>query len=117
MLRNIQDGAFLLYGRGVRAEPLRVETFTGSRMDRFEKLLRVVRERAPGRPGHGVCRRRIGCCWWRRMVPVRDRTVAASSRNYRSAPGNKVDARVWRESDHPAKRRGRLSSQRVSELF
>ncbi|MFB7057444.1 transposase [Streptomyces vinaceus] len=57
------------------------------------------------------------------LIPVRDRTVAASSRNYRfsanvqviidadtrlvvasarPAPGNKADAHVWRESDLPA---------------
>lgn len=57
------------------------------------------------------------------LIPVRDRTVAASSRNYRLsanvqviidaetrlvvastclAPGNKADAHVWRESDLPA---------------
>ncbi|MFE2632174.1 IS5/IS1182 family transposase, partial [Streptomyces sp. NPDC059374] len=29
----------------LRAEPVWVETFTGLRMDRFERLLRVVRER------------------------------------------------------------------------
>lgn len=57
------------------------------------------------------------------LVPVRDRTVAASSRNYRFSanvqviidadsplviasarpvPGNKADAHAWRESDLPA---------------
>ncbi|MEV0412389.1 transposase [Streptomyces sp. NPDC050448] len=57
------------------------------------------------------------------LIPVRDRKVAASSRNYRfsanvqviidadtrlvmasarPAPGNKADAHVWRESDRPA---------------
>ncbi|MFD8986172.1 transposase, partial [Streptomyces sp. NPDC059564] len=57
------------------------------------------------------------------LIPVRDRTVGASSRNYRfsanvqviidadsrlvvasarPAPGNKADAHVWRESDLPA---------------
>ncbi|TDF34850.1 IS5/IS1182 family transposase, partial [Streptomyces sp. WAC05374] len=57
------------------------------------------------------------------LVPVRDRTVGASSRNYRfsanvqviidadtrlvvasarPAPGNKADAHVWRESGLPA---------------
>ncbi|MFF3209177.1 transposase [Streptomyces sp. NPDC002886] len=56
------------------------------------------------------------------LIPVRDRTVAASSRNYRfsanvqviidaesrlvvasarPAPGNKADAHVWRDSDLP----------------
>ncbi len=58
------------------------------------------------------------------LIPVRDRSVAASSRSYRfsanvqvivdadtrlvvasarPAPGNKADAHVWRESDLPAK--------------
>lgn len=57
------------------------------------------------------------------LIPVRDRGVSASSRNYRfsanvqviidadtrlvvasarPAPGNKADAHVWRESDLPA---------------
>ncbi|WP_190105532.1 transposase family protein, partial [Streptomyces tanashiensis] len=57
------------------------------------------------------------------LIPVRDRKVGASSRNYpfsanvqviidadtrlviaaaRPAPGNKADAHVWRESDLPA---------------
>jgi hypothetical protein len=57
------------------------------------------------------------------LIPVRDRQVGASSRNYRfsanvqviidadtrlvvasarPAPGNKADAHVWRESDLPA---------------
>ncbi len=57
------------------------------------------------------------------LIPVRDRTVGASSRNYRfsanvqviidpdtrlvaasalPAPGNKADAHVWRESNPPA---------------
>ncbi|MFG2127081.1 transposase [Streptomyces sp. NPDC048751] len=167
--------------RGVlRAEPLWVETFTGLRMDRFEKLLRVVRERGGNGPGGGrpwclplaervllvavyyrtnltmrqlaplfgispatVCRvikrlrpllalepaprpvAGVERLWIvdGTLIPVRDRTVAASSRDYRfsanvqviidaetrlvvasarPAPGNKADAHVWRESGLPA---------------
>ncbi|CAM5356344.1 Transposase OS=Streptomyces violarus OX=67380 GN=FHS41_005170 PE=4 SV=1 [Streptomyces violarus] len=156
-----------------------VETFTGLPMGRFEKLLRVVRERGGNGPGGGrpwclplaervllvavyyrtnltmrqlaplfgcspatVCRviQRLGPLLalepaprpvpgtdrlWivdGTLVPVRDRQVAASSRNYRfsanvqviidadtrlvvasarPAPGNKADAHVWRESVLP----------------
>ncbi|MGW3804086.1 IS5/IS1182 family transposase, partial [Streptomyces clavifer] len=35
------------------AEPLSVETFTGLRMSRYEKLVRVVRERGGNGPGGG----------------------------------------------------------------
>ncbi|MGW7695113.1 transposase family protein [Streptomyces asiaticus] len=153
-------------------------------MDRFERLLRVVRERGGNGPGGGrpwclplaervlpvavyyrtnltmrqlappfgispatVCRV-VQRLWpllalepaprpvagverlWivdGTLIPVRDRTVAASSRNYRfsanvqviidadsrlavassrPAPGNKADAHVSRESDLPAKAAG-----------
>ncbi|MEU4273193.1 transposase family protein [Streptomyces sp. NPDC026092] len=37
----------------LRAEPLWVETFTGLRMDRFVKLVKVVRERGGNGPGGG----------------------------------------------------------------
>ncbi len=40
-------------GGVLRAEPVWVETFTGLRMGRFEKLLRVVRERVGNGPGGG----------------------------------------------------------------
>ncbi|MEU6603369.1 transposase [Streptomyces flaveolus] len=40
-------------GGVLRAEPVWVETFTGLRMVRFEKLLRVVRERGGNGPGGG----------------------------------------------------------------
>jgi hypothetical protein len=53
--------------RGVlRAESLWVETFTGLRTDRFERLLRVVRERGGNVPVaavRGVCRWPSECCW------------------------------------------------------
>ncbi|MFF4153264.1 transposase [Streptomyces sp. NPDC001651] len=166
-------------GGVLRAEPVWVETFTGLRMDRFERLLRVVRERGGGGPGGGrpwclplaervllvavyyrtnltmrqlaplfgvsaatVCRviqrlrpllalesaprpvADVERLWIvdGTLVPVRDRKVGASSRNYRfsanvqviidadtrlviasarPAPGNKADAHVWRESDLP----------------
>ncbi|MEV6593973.1 transposase [Streptomyces acidicola] len=166
-------------GGVLRAEPVWVETFTGLRMARFEKLLRVVRERGGNGPGGGrpwclplaervllvavyyrtnltmrqlaplfgcspatVCRviQRLGPLLalepapspvpgadrlWivdGTLIPVRDRQVAASSRNYRfsanvhvivdadtrlvvasarPAPGNRADAHVWRESNLP----------------
>lgn len=158
-------------GGVLRAEPLWVETLTGLRMGRFEKLVKAVRERggnglaggpgpaggrllpdqphdAPARPA--VRRSPATDCrviqrlrpilaiepaprpvadverLWivdGTLVPVRDRTVAASSRNYRFSanvqviidadsrlviasarpvPGNKADAHAWRESDLPA---------------
>ncbi|MBQ1090072.1 transposase family protein [Streptomyces sp. B93] len=40
-------------GGVLRAEPLWVETFTGLRVDRFLKLVRVVRERGGNGPGGG----------------------------------------------------------------
>ncbi|MGV9574180.1 IS5/IS1182 family transposase, partial [Streptomyces nigra] len=40
-------------GGVLRAESVWVETFTGLRMGRFEKLLRVVRERGGNGPGGG----------------------------------------------------------------
>ncbi|MFE5808364.1 transposase family protein [Streptomyces sp. NPDC056491] len=166
-------------GGVLRAESVWVETFTGLRMDRFERLLGVVRERGGNGPGGGrpwclpladrvllvavyyrtnltirqlaplfgvspatVCRvvQRLGPLLALEpaprlvadverlwivdgiLVPARDRTVGASSRNYRfsanvqviidhtrlvvasarPAPGNKGDAHVWRESDLPA---------------
>ncbi|GGW16310.1 transposase family protein [Streptomyces globisporus] len=167
-------------GGVLRAEPLWVETFTGLRMGRFEKLVQAVRERGGNGPGGGrpwclpladrallvavyyrtnltmrqlaplfgispatVCRviqrlrpllaiepaprpvADVERLWIvdGTLVPVRDRTVAASSRNYRFSanvqviidadsrlviasarpvPGNKADAHAWRESDLPA---------------
>ncbi|MFB7147892.1 MULTISPECIES: transposase family protein [Streptomyces] len=167
-------------GGVLRAESVWVETFTGLRMDRFVKLVRVVRERGGDGPGGGrpwclpladrvllvavyyrtnltmrqlaplfgispatVCRiiHRLGPLLalepaprpvadverlWivdGTLIPVRDRSVGASSRNYRfsanvqvivdadtrlvvasarPAPGNKADAHVWRESGLPA---------------
>ncbi|WP_327334009.1 transposase [Streptomyces anulatus] len=167
-------------GGVLRAESLWVETFTGLRLGRFEKLVKVVRERGGNGPGGGrpwclpladrvllvavyyrtnltmrqlaplfgvspatACRviQRLGPLlaiepaprpvadaerlWIAdgTLVPVRDRTVAASSRNYRFSanvqviidadsrlviasarpvPGNKADAHAWRESDLPA---------------
>ncbi|MFJ6699885.1 transposase family protein [Streptomyces sp. NPDC091272] len=171
--------------RGVlRAETLWVETFTGLRMDRFVKLVKVVRERGGNGPGggrpwalplaervllvavyyrtnltmrqlaplFGVCPATV-CRVIHRLrpllalepaprpltdtdrlwivdgtlIPVRDRGVGASSRNYRFSanvqviidadtrlviatarpvPGNKADAHAWRESDLPAKSAG-----------
>ncbi|MGW1194051.1 IS5/IS1182 family transposase, partial [Streptomyces sp. NPDC002559] len=38
-------------GGVLRVEPLWVETFTGLRMGRFEKLVKVVRERGGNGPG------------------------------------------------------------------
>ncbi|MFI5763963.1 transposase [Streptomyces sp. NPDC051563] len=173
-------------GGVLRAELLWVETFTGLRMDRFVKLVKVVRERGGNGPGGGrpwclplpdrvllvavyyrtnltmrqlgplfgispatVCRviNRLGPLLalepaprpvagmdrlWivdGTLIPVRDRTVAASSRNYRfsanvqviidadsrlviasarPAPGNKADAHVWRQSDLPAAAAGTI---------
>ncbi|GHE09690.1 hypothetical protein GCM10010339_62930 [Streptomyces alanosinicus] len=164
----------------LRAEPVWVETFTGLRMGRFEKLRRVVRERGGNGPGDGRpwclplaerlllvavyyrtnltirqlaplfgCSPATVCRVTQRLrpllalepaprpvpgadrlwivdgalIPVRDRQVAASSRNYRfsanvqviidadtrlvvasarPAPGNKADAHVWRASNLPA---------------
>ncbi|MFF8532406.1 transposase [Streptomyces sp. NPDC015532] len=166
-------------GGVLRADPLWVETFTGLRMDRFVRLVKVVRERGGNGPGGGrpwclpladrvllvavyyrtnltmrqlaplfgissatVCRvvQRLGPLLalqpaprptadierlWivdGTLIPVRDRKIGASSRNYRfsanvqviidadtrlviasarPAPGNKADAHVWRESDLP----------------
>ncbi|EKX60253.1 IS5/IS1182 family transposase [Streptomyces ipomoeae] len=157
-----------------------METFTGLRMDRFVKLVKVVREQGGDGPGGGrpwclpladrvllvavyyrtnltmrqlaplfgispatVCRviqrlrpllalepaprpvAEADRLWIvdGTLIPVRDRSVGASSRNYRfsanvqviidadtrlviasarPAPGNKADAHVWRESDLPA---------------
>ncbi|MBT2402529.1 MULTISPECIES: transposase [unclassified Streptomyces] len=166
-------------GGVLRAESVWVEAFTGLRMDRFAKLVKVVQERGGNGPGGGrpwclaladrvllvavyyrtnltmrqlallfgispatVCR----VIQWLRpllalepapkpvaelerlwivdgtLIPVRDRTVGASSRNYRfsanvqviidadtrlviasarPAPGNKADAHVWRDADLP----------------
>ncbi|MFJ9891668.1 transposase family protein [Streptomyces sp. NPDC091287] len=167
-------------GGALRAEPLWVERFSGLWMSRFEKLVRVVRERGGNGPGGGrpwclpladrvllvavyyrtnLTMRQLAplfgispaavCRVVQRLrpllaiepaprpvadverlwvvdgtpVPVRDRTVAASSRNYRFSanvqviidadsrlviasarpvPGNKADAHAWRESDLPA---------------
>ncbi|MEQ4607618.1 transposase [Streptomyces cavourensis] len=167
-------------GGVLRAELLWVETFTGLRMGRFEKLVKAVRERGGNGAGGGrpwclpladrvllvavyyrtnltmrqlaplfgispatVCRviqrlrpllaiepaprpvADVERLWIvdGTLVPVRDRTVAASSRNYRFSanvqviidadsrlviasarpvPGNKADAHAWRESDLPA---------------
>ncbi|MCP2346436.1 hypothetical protein HD595_002558 [Nonomuraea roseoviolacea subsp. carminata] len=157
-----------------------METFTGLRMSRFNRLLRVVRERGGEGPGRGRGRGRPWCLalpervllvavYYRTnltmrqlaplfgvcpatvcrivarlgpllalepvtrpaqvaerlwivdgtLVPVRDRTVGASSKNYRfsanvqviidadtrlvvatgqPAPGNKADAHAWRDS-------------------
>jgi hypothetical protein len=171
-------------GGVLRAEPVWVELFTGLRVERFERLVRAVRERGgdaprPGRPwclplpervllvavyyrtnltmrqlaplfgvsSATVCRvvQRLGPLLalepvarpvegverlWivdGTLVPVRDRNVGASSRNYRfsanvqvvidadtrlvvatarPAPGNKADAHVWRASDLPAQCQG-----------
>ncbi|MFF8513537.1 transposase [Streptomyces sp. NPDC015492] len=160
-------------GGVLRAEPVWVETFTGLRIDRFAKLVRVVKERGGNGPGGGrpwclplavyyrtkltmrqlaplfgispatVCRvihrlrpllvlepaprpaADVDRVWIvdGTLIPVRDRKVGASSRNYRfsanvqviidadtrlviaparPAPGNKADAHVWRESGLPA---------------
>ncbi|MEV0267118.1 transposase family protein [Streptomyces sp. NPDC050617] len=167
-------------GGVLRADPLWVETFTGLRMGRFEKLVKAVRERGGNGPGGGrpwclpladrvllvavyyrtnltmrqlaplfgispatVCRviqrlrpllaiepaprpvADVERLWIvdGTLVPVRDRTVAASSRNYRFSanvqviidadsrlviatarpvPDNKADTHAWRESDLPA---------------
>ncbi|MFH9798342.1 transposase family protein [Streptomyces virginiae] len=167
-------------GGVLRAEPVWVETFTGLRIDRFTKLVRVVRERGGNGPGGGrpwclpladrvllvavyyrtnLTMRQLAplfgispatVCWviqrlrpllalepaprpvagvdrlWivdGTLIPVRDRSVGASSRNYRfsanvqvimdadsrpviasarPAPGSKADAHVWRASDLPA---------------
>jgi hypothetical protein len=40
-------------GGVLRAEPVWVETFTGSHMDRFARLVKVVRERGGNGPGGG----------------------------------------------------------------
>ncbi|KOV20381.1 transposase, partial [Streptomyces sp. XY413] len=40
-------------GGVLRAEPVWVETFTGLRIDRFVKLVKVVRERGGDGPGGG----------------------------------------------------------------
>ncbi|MDX2939889.1 transposase family protein, partial [Streptomyces ipomoeae] len=167
-------------GGVLRAESVWVETFTGLRMDRFVKLVKVVREQGGDGPGGGrpwclpladrvllvavyyrtnltmrqlaplfgispatVCRviqrlrpllalepaprpvAEADRLWIvdGTLIPVRDRSVGASSRNYRfsanvqviidadtrlviasarPAPGNKADAHVWRESGLPA---------------
>ncbi|WP_416970464.1 transposase family protein [Streptomyces sp. 4F14] len=163
-------------GAALRAERVWVETSTGLRIDRFARLVKVVRERGGSRPWclplpdrvllvavhyrtnltmrqlaplHGispatVCRvvqrlrpllalelaprpvAGVERLWIvdGTLIPVRDRKVGASSRNYRfsanvqviigaedsrlvvasarPAPGNKADAHVWRESDLPA---------------
>ncbi|MFG2341821.1 transposase [Streptomyces yangpuensis] len=167
-------------GGVLRAEPVWVETFTGLRIDRFAKLVKVVKERGGNGPGGGrpwclpladrvllvavyyrtnltmrqlaplfgispatVCRviqrlrpllalepaprpvTDVERLWIvdGTLIPVRDRKVGASSRNYRfsanvqviidadsrlvvasarPAPGNKADAHVWRESGLPA---------------
>ncbi len=168
------SGRFSCMGGVLRAEPVWVETFTGLRIDRFAKLVKVVKERGGNGPGGGrpwclpladrvllvavyyrtnltmrqlaplfgispvtVCRvihrlrpllalgaapRPVADVDWLwivdgTLIPVRDRSVAASSRNYRfsanvqviidadsrlviasarPAPGNKADAHVWR---------------------
>ncbi|PZG02361.1 transposase family protein [Nonomuraea aridisoli] len=160
----------------LRADPLWVETFTGLGMGRFERLVRVVRERGGNGPGGGrpwclpladrvllvavyyrtnltmrqlaplfgispatVCRiiQRLGPLLalqpaprpadatdrlWivdGTLIPIRDRAVGASSRNYRFSAnvqviidadtrlvvatgqpvaGNKADAHAWRAS-------------------
>lgn len=96
-------------GGVIRVEPVWVETFAGLRTRRFEGLVRVVRERLWIVDGT--------------LVPVRDRSIAASGRNYRFSanvrvvvdadtrlvvaaarpvPGNRADAHAWRASDLPA---------------
>jgi hypothetical protein len=40
-------------GGVLRAEPVWVETFTGLHMDRFTRLVKVVRERGGNGPGGG----------------------------------------------------------------
>ncbi|MER5961552.1 transposase [Streptomyces sp. NPDC002057] len=167
-------------GGVLRAEPVWVETFAGLRIDRFAKLMKVVKERGGNGPGGGrpwrlpladrvllvavyyrtnltmrqlaplfgisaatVCRviqrlrpllalepaprpvADVDRLWIvdGTLIPVRDRTVGASSRTYRfsanvqvtidadsrlvvasarPAPGNEADAHVWRESGLPA---------------
>ncbi|MGX1127814.1 hypothetical protein RKD49_000004 [Streptomyces glaucescens] len=167
-------------GGVLRAELMWVEAFTGLRMDRFVKLVEVVREQGGNGPGGGrpwclpladrvvpvavYCRTNLTmrqlaplfgispaavCRVIQRLrpllalepaprpvadvdrlwivdgalIPVRDRSVGTSSRNYRvsanvqviidadtrlviasarPAPGSKADAHVWRESDLPA---------------
>ncbi|MFI6645307.1 transposase [Streptomyces sp. NPDC050504] len=167
-------------GGVLQVEPVWVEAFTGLRMDRFAKLVKVVKERGGNGPGRGrpcclplpdrvllvavyyrtnltmrqlaplfsvspatVCRviQRLRPLLalertlrptadterlWivdGTLVPVPDRKVGASSRNYRfsanvqviidadtrlaiaaarPAPGNRADAHVWRESHLPA---------------
>ncbi|OWA13218.1 IS5/IS1182 family transposase [Streptomyces sp. CS113] len=116
------------------------ETFTGLRVDQFGRLLRAVRERGGegcgwGRPWRLPVAERVLLALepvrtsqdvverlWivdGALVPVRDRTVGASSRNYRFpakvqvivdaetrlvvaaarlVPGNTADAKAWRDS-------------------
>ncbi|MGQ4465725.1 transposase family protein [Streptomyces violaceoruber] len=170
----------------LRAESVWVEMSTGLRIERFAKLVKVVKERGGNGPGGGrpwclplpdrvllvavyyrtnltmrqlaplfgvssatVCRvihrlrpllalepaarpvADVDRLWIvdGTLIPVRDRTVAASSRNYRfsanvqvvidadsrlviasarPAPGNKADAHVWRESGLPATAAGTM---------
>lgn len=147
-------------GGVLRADPLWVETFTGLPMSRFQRLLRVVRERGGEGPGKGRGRGRPWCLalpervllvavYYRTnltmrqlarlfgicpatvcrviqrlgpllalelaarpaeaverlwiadgtLIPVRDRTVAASSKNYRFSANVQViidaDTRLW----------------------
>ncbi|WP_219505121.1 transposase family protein, partial [Nonomuraea ceibae] len=48
-------------GGVLRADPLWVETFTGLPMSRFQRLVRVVRERGGEGPGKGRGRGRPWC--------------------------------------------------------
>ncbi len=63
-------------GGVLRAEPLWVETFTGLRMGRFEKVVKVVRERDGSGPGGG----RPWC------LPLADRVLLVAPPGYNRLP-------------------------------
>ncbi|MEV5595188.1 transposase family protein [Streptomyces sp. NPDC052496] len=106
----------------LRADRVRVETFTGLRLRQFEGLLRAVRERGGNGPGGGrpwclrlADRALLVAVHYRTNLTMRQlaplfgissATVCRGTNGYGPAPGNKAGARIWRNSGLPAQCQG-----------